>query len=436
MKKFVLFLITISMLILVGCNSSGSVDDNRLNYKDFKGFDMPADQVNLKVDGKDLTLTMPIYLEKNRYYLSLNEILDQLNGSLNKEDDILKVNINDINITIDLSNNLVKTSSKEFSLKSPLKTSDGFYYIGFSDLSNMLELYTRWDVGNKLINCKINGSNLENITPYNAKIEQVGYLRLEDIDLTTQSYDGEFLEKVRIIGNYLSKKDVPYHIAWIPRYMSPTQNIDVDPMAINDFANAEMVYTLDYFTQNSGLIGLHGYTHQSNNEESAVGTEFGYGQPSTDRFRERIEKAIETAKYLDIPITFFETPHYEITAEQNKIAEEYFKILYHPFKDNGQGAIDLTKPQLSPYNKKSYYISTALDYIPLDKKDTALTRIKNADIKNMGSLFYHPRLDFDFISLSEEEGMPTFNYKDDALLKQVINALEVKGFKMSKVSDI
>ena len=66
--------------------------------------------------------------------------------------------------------------------------------------------------------------------------------------------------------------------------------------------------------------------------ESAVGFEFGNTQPSTSRFKERIEKAIETAKYLDIPISFFETPHYAITEEQNKIAEDYFKILYYPYQ--------------------------------------------------------------------------------------------------------
>lgn len=408
----------------------------KVNYTDLKDLPMTKENLKLIINGQEISLSSPIYLDKNRYYLCLNDIVYNLNGTIKREDNNLLLSLLEQSITINLSNNKFKNSDVETQIKKPLIAQDDFYYIDFSDLSNLLDMYTRWDVSSKTIMCKTFGNSMENIKNYTSKIDTLGFLRLEDITLPTQSYDKEFLEKIRIIGNYLSKRNVPYHIAWIPRYTAPLQNIDIDPMTTNDFNNAELVYTFDFFTTHNGLIGLHGYTHQSGTEESAVGTEFGTTQPSTSRFKERIEKGIETAKYLDIPLSFFETPHYAITPEQNKIAENYFKILYYPYTDNGAKSTDLTKPQLSPYNSSSYYISTPLEYIPSNNVKGALDKLKKCDTTKMGSIFYHPRLEFDFIKLSLDNNIPNFTYSDDSTLKNLISILEEKGFKMSKVTDI
>ena len=300
----------------------------------------------------------------------------------------------------------------------------------------MLNLYTRWDKDNKLIDCKIDGFNSTNIIPYKSKINQVGFIRFEDVGLSSQNYSKEYFEKLRIIANYMFQKKMPYHIAWIPRYVIPNQGIDNNPLTKNNFEMAEMIYSLDYFTTHNGVVGLHGYTHQIDNEESGTGFEFGKAQPSTEIFKEKIEKALETASYLDIPINFFEAPHYEVTPDQNKIAEKSFKILYYPFNDYGIDKADLTKPQLSPYNKSSYYISTPLDYIPVGKEELALAKIKNTTINKMGSVFFHPSLENSFISLTENNNIPDFNYNNNSTLKRLINILEEKGFNIIKVTDI
>lgn len=237
------------------------------------------------------------------------------------------------------------------------------------------------------------------------------------------------------MGNYLSKRNVPYHIAWIPRYISPANNTDADIKTTNDFQRAELIYTLDYLTYHNGSIGLHGYTHQRGNDESAIGSEFGPKFPSTSEFESRIKEAIDTAEYFDIPIDFFETPHYEITPEQNRIAEKYFKILYYPFKDNGPNGIDYTKPQLAP-NNKSYYISTYLDYVPENGENNFIRKIKNVNTKYMGSMFFHPRLDFKNINLTESNGVPEYIYSENSILKRIIDALEEKGYKFDSVKNI
>ena len=453
-KSFIYIFFTLYIFLLVSCTtqntikneykedipdtiSSNSNNELHPDYSNFNGFNMTTDNIRFNIDGKHLTLTLPIYLDKNRYYISLNEFINQLNGTIQKVDTLLNIKINNNDYSINLSNNIVNRPNSSFTLKKALLNENDIYYMGFSDFSDMLNLYTRWDKDNKIITCKTNGFNNLNVTPYHSKINQIGFIRFEDVGLRSQSYCKDYFEKLRIIADYMNQKKTPYHIAWIPRYMIPNAGIDNDPLTKNNFDLAEMVYSLDYFTTHNGIIGLHGYTHQLGNSESATGFEFGIYEPSTTVFRSKIEKAIETASFLDIPINFFEVPHYEITPAQNKIAEEYFKILYYPFNDYGPKKADLTKPQLSPYNKSSYYISTPLDYIPTGKEDITLAKFKTTSIKNMGSVFFHPSLEDNYISLTEDSnGAPTFNYKDDSTLKKLVNVLEYKGYKIIKVTDI
>ncbi|MBN1053356.1 DUF2334 domain-containing protein [Clostridium botulinum] len=491
-KFFTYILLSLSLISLTGCNDINSyqshvpqntdntiedkiMDENLtsdnlsknnnltfIDYSNFKDLGINKDEVTLKINGHDLDFTLPVYLDKNRYYFSLNEIIHNLNGEFTKEEDFLYLNINDELYSINLLDNTIQCPNTEFKLKKDLLNSENIYYICFYDLSNMLDLYTRWDKDNKIINCKINSSQYinntsakisndnyknnsvtneledkNNSTSTSSEHTQIGLIRFEDVCVTSQYYDKNYFENLRIIGEYMNEQNIPYHIAWIPRYKNPNFKIDNDPLTKNNFEIAEMVYTLDYLNNHNGVIGLHGYTHQFGNCESAAGFEFGKFEPSTDVFKEKIEKAIETASYLDIPIDFFEVPHYEITPEQNKIAEEYFKILYYPFNDYGIDKADLKKPQLSPYNNSSLYISTPLDYIAEGKEDICLDRIKNSDISNMGSVFFHPSLENAFISLNEDsDGYPSFSYDDNSILKRLVNILEEKGFKMTKVTDL
>lgn len=448
MKKLQFFFIFILLLSLVSCNNNDSKKYNRenkestsikketeINYSNITELDMPKDNIYLYIDGTKLDIKSPIYINKNRYYLCLNEIIKLLNGDVKKEEDILKFTINNNNYCINITSNTVTINNNTCTIK-PLSTKDNkIYYIDFCDLAKIFDLYTNWNKDTKTIYCKTNANNIDNIKPYTASIDMKGFIRLEDVALSVQPKNNTYFEKLRVIGNYLSKRNVPYHMAWVPRAVYPSQNVDIDPTSTNDFAIAEMVYTLQFITEHNGLIGLHGYTHQSDNEESTIGFEFGTSHPDTARFRERIEAAINTANYLDIPISFFEAPHYAITSEQNKIAEEYFKIIYHPLF-NAPVRTDNTKPQLSPYNNSSYYISTPLDYIKFDNVDASVENLKNCSTSQLGSIFYHPVLDFDYISLACENNIPSYNYADNSPLKRVVDILESKGFNLSKVSDI
>lgn len=478
-KRTLIYSLLLVILFILGCSNQNAVNSENLelkeankninissiNYDNFKELNLEKDNIILKINGKTFNFNLPIYIDKNRYYLPLNEIIDNFHGEIKKVEDTLYLNIDNIKHSIDTLDNTVKCPNDEFALKENLLTNDNnIYYIGFSDLSNMLNLYTRWDKDNKVVNCRMNSNEtLENNTFYNSddnsnttnteikdnnikenknstiseNKSQIALIRLEDICATGQNYAKDYFENLRIIGIYLNDKNIPYHIAWIPRYINPSLNIDNDPLSKNTFELAEMVYTLDYLNSHNGIIGLHGYTHQFGEFESGAGFEFGRYEPSTKVFREKIEKAIETAKYLDTPIDFFEAPHYEITPEQNKIAEEYFKILYYPFNDYGIDKADLSKPQVSPYNGSSLYISPPLDYIAEGMEEECLDRIKNSSIDNMGSVFFHPGLDKEFILLSEDEdGAPVYSYDDSSFLKRLVGILDGKGYRFAQVDEL
>lgn len=469
-KNIFIYFLLLQFIFVLGCSnqnrttyknidikqSSQNSNITPINYDNFKELNLEKDNINLKINGENLESKLPIYIDKNRYYLPLNEIIDKLNGEIKKSEHTLYLNMDNMTYSINTLDNAVKCPNDEFTLKQNLLTNDNkIYYISFSDFAHMLNLYTRWDKDNKIINCRMTSNEiLDNSNSINTEIKdnyitenknntisenksQTALIRLEDICATGQNYSKDYFENLRIIGSYLNDKNIPYHIAWIPRYINPILNIDNDPLSKNTFELAEMVYTLDYLKSHNGIIGLHGYTHQFGEFESGTGFEFGRYEPSTKVFREKIEKAIETAKYLDIPIDFFEAPHYEITPEQNKIAEEYFKILYYPFNDYGIDKADLTKPQVSPYNGTSLYISTPLDYIAEGMKEESLERIKNSSVENMGSVFFHPALDGRFIILGEDEnGSPVYSYGGDSFLKRLVWILEGKGYRFVGVDEL
>lgn len=57
------------------------------------------------------------------------------------------------------------------------------------------------------------------------------------------------------------------------------------------------MYTLDYFIDRGGIIGLHGYTHQSGAEVSIDGIEFDETINNDESIiRERVQKSYSMCK--------------------------------------------------------------------------------------------------------------------------------------------
>ena len=80
MKKHILtFLSSFLLLFLfIGCTTSTQdveISKKKTDYSSLTDLSMPKDPIKLVINGKTLDLKSPIYLDKNRYYLCLNEII-------------------------------------------------------------------------------------------------------------------------------------------------------------------------------------------------------------------------------------------------------------------------------------------------------------------------------------------------------------------------
>ncbi|MFL0248409.1 DUF2334 domain-containing protein [Candidatus Clostridium stratigraminis] len=203
-------------------------------------------------------------------------------------------------------------------------------YISLFDFTNIFGIKPSFDYDKNTIFFYKNKEVLSVSKKNNSN--KTALLRLEDIAAgkTYRYHTAEAKYKLRIIADYLYSKGVPFHAAWVPRYIDNEmeEHIDNDLANINSLNNADFLYTLDYFISRGGIIGLHGYTHQAGNERSIVSAEFRNSKNKesfTNGFAlKRIDMAKESAKKLNIPIDFFETLHYSRTSDQLKVIENNF----------------------------------------------------------------------------------------------------------------
>lgn len=414
--------------------------NKKLILEDIGTINPKEDNILINFEGNTLKLKNKIYICRNRYYIPFSEIISVNGGVIKEKGSNIKLNFQDEEFNLNTSNNtwINKKFKREVNkLKKPLLKDGETIYISLVDFGNILNLKSRWNSENKCIKLYKDIDHKE-VVPYVRNSKQKGLLRLEDVAIggSGTKYDSNYLECTRYMGAFLGKRGVPYHVAWIPRYIDSKKNIDGDPSKKNSFPLAELIYTLDYLSFRRGIIGLHGYTHQRGDEESGIGNEFGADYPSIDELKERIEKALDIAKYLDVKIEFFEAPHYVITFEQNKVLQNYFKYIINNYKseEHLSNQIDIVKA--NDY-KEAYYIPTPLYYVDDRTGDNMVRVIENMDNFIFAGLFYHPIVEHTLVEFKErEDGYPVMEYKFESTLKKVIKALEGRGVNMIEVSEI
>jgi len=153
-------------------------------------------------------------------------------------------------------------------------------------------------------------------------------LRLEDVNVYT--YDnGRVLNRV---SKYLKANEIPFHIAFIPRYINPGEKID---MVAGD--SVRFTYIIKkMISERDGVLVQHGYTHQLGDQISALGYEFWDAQNNQPlKFNspneaslypiEKIQSAQTAMVEAGLPVPdIWETPHYA----KSKIDDEAFNFRY------------------------------------------------------------------------------------------------------------
>jgi hypothetical protein len=400
--------------------------------------EMTRVSLGIKFEGETLDLKQAIYMDTNRYYIPLNEIISALNGKCSLLDHTILLEVANLERSINTDTNLISADGKQIKLRKNIIINDGNMYISMIDFCRLLNLKTAWDIEHKVISFYFNRDNLSpNKSPATGK---PALIRLEDISASHLYNQPEALEKLRIIADYLYSENVPFHIAWVPKYIDPRPSslLDNDLSQQNSILNADFVYTLDYLLDKNGLIGLHGYTHQYEDTVSLCGTEFHLspndGIPATNQYvQERIDLAFSTADKLDIPVSFFEVPHYAIALDELEVLEENFNILYQSYPGEPDKIVHVKN---SDHEIK--YVPTPLNYVN-GRKDlpAMIQRVEDLADGALASFYYHPFLEFGEIEISKaSDGYPMSTYNETSTLHELIQLFKEKGYKFVNIYNV
>lgn len=370
-----------------------------------------------------------ILYKNNRIYISISDFIKAFNLVAEKIDDSTIKMGNDIEI--DNDERVIYKNDKEISLRGDLFLRNENYYMSLFDLCEMLNLNTYWDYDNNKIYFSKKTEVKEDIN--DNMDSKKGYIRFEDFTAGDVYLKSGSLEKVRLITDYMKTNNESFSVSWVPRYINNDKGIDNDISEKDSMENSNFLFTLDYIVNNGGNIGLHGYTHQYNNTNSISGVEFGKeGCNNLQEVRKRVEKAITIANKLNIPISYWETPHYKTTAEEQKIFEEYFDKIYEP-------AIGIYNKKIivSKNNEFTKYIPTPLSYVDDDNGEGIMERMKNLDENQEFSLFYHLSIEIKSIDISiNDKGDILYKYDKNSILKNIVKLSRSLGYKFSDINDI
>lgn len=379
---------------------------------------LSRNELKLSFEGKRLNYKGFLYRRVNRYFIPVDEVFNL--------DERFHTEIKEIRSI------LYNKESNGGSGKSKGYIINGKIYVSLFDLCKIFSLRTRWNHKERSITLYYDSvTSMETVKQTKGRS---AYIRLEDITAGDEYIEDIKLEKFRVAADYLASVKIPFHIAWIPRFIDPANKIDNDISIDYNIANAHFLFTLEYLLEKGGIIGLHGYTHQYGEEVSGEGTEFSDTRNDDEiSIRRRIEAAINTAKKLELPVSFFESPHYASTAYQQSIYESYFNIIY-------EGCVGIwgEKIVISPRNHKTLYIPTPLGYVQGENgTEDMINRIKLLEKKVLPSLFYHPYKEFDYITfLDSDERFLKYSYSDTSPLHLICNELIQQGCIFSRIDEL
>lgn len=432
----IIFLISSLKYMHLTVNSKTTEDNNNFDISLYssKINNDNYEEISLKLsyENKIYSFKSPVIIQNNRYFITVNDAADIVDGNLTLKNNFIKISLEDKKINIDTKNNyfIINNKNKD-NLRTSILEIGLKKYISLYDFCKIFDLKTVWDHSENTIT--IFKSKTKSIKKNQENVGRVAFIRFEDVEAGSIYLNEECLEKFRVIGDYFNSESIPFHIAWVPRYVNPPKNIDNDLLKDNNIENADFLFTFDYLIDRGATIGLHGYTHQHGDEESVVGTEFSSTVNTNESvIKERVGKAIETANKLNIPISFFETPHYRGTEFQQSIFEQYFDIIYEPYIGMYNSI-----PLVSPRNKKTLYIPTPLSYVKGDNGiGEMLNNIDNNGINQIASLFVHPSKEFQYIKIVKgNDGYHNYIYDENSILHQITKELKERGYRIISVKD-
>jgi hypothetical protein len=299
---------------------------------------------------------------------------------------------------------------------------------------------------------------------YPNKGKQHALLRLEDVGPGGEYGNLEGLGKLRAVLDYVSSEQIPYHIAVIPRMISLETGIVWQERGIDDpkpdSITTSMIGLLQEAQRRGAVLGMHGYSHQygdslrpDNSHNSGTGAEFNIpGAPETMQpafAAERISRSLAAFDRAGLTPSFWESPHYKDTRDQEKVFRSYMGLLYQPDLFSLRSFKDLTAYEsTNTYGKStlgSIYIPAPFKYVS-DAASVDRILAKAADDNGLASMYFHPFLEFPFLKpVTDQDGkpvmkdlLPLYAYQEGtpSHLHRLVNGMRLTGYKWRSLFDI
>lgn len=387
--------------------------------------------VSLDILGEKNITNTPMILKAQRYYIPLSYICQKLNYSIKPYGNSFKLLKNNSKDAIILDINSFTINSKEKELRGNLLKYDNEDYISISDIEELFNLEAIFNFNDQ--NIQLLNSTVKKVQPdltYNKFNLSIAMMRFEDFTCGDSNFSDKNQAKIKFMADYLYENNIKFHVAWIPRFKAPTDDIDNDLLSNNNIVNVGFVNLLDYLINKNGEIGLHGYTHQYGDSRSAVGEELSKDINNTISDTKRVvESGLDTASGLNIPITFFETPHYSATKLQQNVINNYFQLLYEPYNDSVN--------HLYKTKTNNLYVPTPLGYIE-NPRDTQklIDALNNTNPKIFHSFFYHPSIEIRYIDFDTNNNSINIRYDSNSPLKQIVRALKENNYETIHIDQL
>ncbi|WP_349404287.1 polysaccharide deacetylase family protein [Clostridium perfringens] len=393
--------------------------------------DRPVNKVeglNLFTNNSKVNLSDKIYEKNLRYYISLEDLEKNGQVSIDGNKILSKINKN----YIDLEKKEILKEKDKLDLRGEVLDLDHKKYISINDFKELIEARDDWYENKNSIYMFQGKTNNINCN-YKVNEGKAALIRIEDVSAGGVFSEDNNMEKMKYLSDYFKANNIVFHIAWIPRYINPEKNIDNDLLKNNNFENVHFINMLDHLINRGAVIGLHGYTHQHNNQISGLGVELKWNVNSNkNKVLKVVESSLKTAKTLNIPIGFFESPHYKADRNQQKIIEQYFPVMFEPYA----GYWNLN-PLISFSNKSTLYVPAPLGYVK-DNGETVARRIRNYSNEILTAFFIHPYIFLGSIenknnSLNNEE---IYEFNENSPILKIISALKERGCKTINVNEL
>ncbi|EHJ00835.1 Protein of unknown function DUF2334 [Clostridium sp. DL-VIII] len=382
--------------------------------------------VSLNILNQNSIINTPMLLKAQRYYIPLSLICNRLNYSVDTSDNkiLLTNNNNEISLT---ENSYTKNSKTRF-LRGNLINNNGLNYISISDIEEIFNLIAVFDFKNNNISLFDNTTKApeDSSVSYNNK---VALIRLEDFGCGGNYAIDQNQTKVKSIANLFYSQRIKFHISWIPRYKSPADNIDNDLLTNDNITNVGFVNLLDYLINKGAEIGLHGYTHQHADEKSGTGEEMAKDINDTISDTQAIiENGIDTASALNIPISYYESPHYRETDLQRSVIENYFQFIYEPF--------DSTTTNIYNLDDHHLFVPTPLGYVHDSDPTSIIDGLNDETPDTLHSFYIHPFIELKYIDFNTSNNNLNINYDKNSPLQKIVGALKSHDYTTIHIDEL